>query len=322
MTVARADANMTGSATSALPAGKTSDDVAPAKGTPSQRGPADDPNTTWLKPAKGANASARPAQKTSSTLPDDTKRAIDGAFEELNNAQISLGKAIALYNENRNDRELKEKYQKECDDAGEKVNIARANLGEVIKRETEKLALRSSLVPKGERHPNVKNQLGKAQLPSVRMVRHWEQVVVDTYKGFPAAQAEIKRQNHFAELFRLAHALKDLGVVMNATNDNLTAFQKEERDNIAADARNYVTGPRPEEAGLNGDELTKERLKRFDTLLTRVTKVTDPSRDKPLNLVAFDWVVGVIREQMGPLSVQETRDFNDIVALYRPLCTP
>jgi hypothetical protein len=284
-----------------------------------------DANTTWLKPAKGAqgaNATARPAQRASSTLPADTKRAIHGAFEELNNAQISRGKAIALYNENRNNPKLKEQYQKECDDAERQVNIARANLGEVIQRETEKLALRSSLVPKGERRSNVKNQPGKAQLPSVRMVRHWEQVVVDTYKNFPAAQAEIKKQNHFAELSRLAHALKDLGVAMNGTHDNLSVIQNEERENIAADARNYVTEPRPEESLLNDKELIKERLKRFDTLLAVATKVSDPSRDKPLHRVAFDWVVRVIREQMGPLSAEETREFNDIVARYAPLCTP
>jgi hypothetical protein len=317
------------------------DGVRPTNGVSPATGvaPADvtkaDPSKGNVTPATGMGlhasrggpmspAPTRSAQKTSSTLPDDTKRAIDGAFEELNNAQISRGKAIALYNENRNNPELKDKYQKECDEAERKVNIARANLGGVLKRETEKLALRSSLVPKGERHPSVKSQLGqaKAQLPSVRMVRHWEQVVVDAYKGFPAAQAELTKQNHFNELFRLAPALRGLGVVMNATKDHLSAIQKEERENIAADARNYVTGPRPEEDGLNDEKLTKERLKRFDTLLTVATRVTDPSRDKPLHRVAFDWVVGVIREQMEPLSAEETKEFNGIVALYTPLCIP
>src|SRR5262245_9211034 len=272
---------------------------------------------THAKQVRGAASAS-----LSSNLPEGAKNAIDEAFEQLKNAEFSLSQATDAYNANRNDPGSRERYQTEYEAAQAKVNEARAHLGQVYQRQTNDLALRSSLVPQEDRRSNAKNRSGntEARLASVRMLRHWERVVSDTYKGFPLAQAELERQRLFNIQFRLGPELKTLGVVMNAPNGYLTAFQREEQANIASDARDYVIGPRPEEDGLHAKDLTNERLKRFNTLLMLATRVEDPARDKPLHRVAFDWVVGEINKQMVGLDSEQSAQFNEIVARYKPVC--
>jgi hypothetical protein len=210
----------------------------------------------------------RSAQKASGPsaagLPPKTRAAIDKALRELDIANILLRVAEDRLSKKPDDGDLRKQY----DTAKTKFNGARANLGQVIASEADRLSPRSSLVPKEQRH----TAASKNPPPSVTKVRDVEAKVVN---GTPSADrdevaAAILKSKELRVADELARASAAMLAVAQTNDPHLNHSQAEERKSIVADVRDCVTQARPQEEKLAPEELAKAQLARFKSIADRV----------------------------------------------------
>jgi hypothetical protein len=245
--IARADANGAGSSA----AGTTADSTAAAKRT---RGPADGPNTIWSK---------APKQVAEGPKGSVNFNKIDGILKDL---QIQEMRFVAANNEyaDAQRKNSSEKAQKKetYDKVKNDYLSVQIKLGEAIEAETKRLSRPSSISRTG------------SDLRDSRDVRRLENAILDHAK-LSSQQGPVQDAILENRRLRAPRELSELSAKMGATV--LKPNQTKEQENILADAKDFVSGIRPEDKDLTPAEITKKRLDRLEELLRTVTTREDPS---------------------------------------------
>jgi hypothetical protein len=291
--------------------------VSPATGAGPAGTTKPDPSKENATPATGMGLHAsrggpmRSAQKTSgpsaAALPAKTKVAIEDALAEVEVTKVRLRVAVDRYNAHPDDEDLR---------SAELANLkgARANLGQVIAREADRLSPRSSLVPKEQRHTAA--AASKNPPPSVTKLREFEAKVVN---GTPLVDRDevagaILKSKELRIVGELALASAAMQAVAKTKDPHLSASQTAERESIVADMKDCVTQARPvEEIGYSPEERAEAQLARFKSIADRVT--TPAGQFDPY---LFFWLKDGVRASMVAANMDAAYldKFDHLVASY------
>ena len=178
--------------------------------------------------------------------------------------------------------------------AGQNEARGRMNFGEVIGRETVRLSPRRSSIFPGEAH------VADAALAEER--------ILDAYKNSSSFErGHINAAILWNREIRLPRQLSQLSDKVKKYDSELSQPQHEEARALIAITGRWVGEPRAND----GPNLRDGQFCRLDFLLDSITI------SKPFNEDLYNLVVKKCRDEMGISALEESNQFNEIVARYR-----
>ena len=253
--------------------------ASPAKASPARigAGNTDGPNTTW-----------------STTAPAGTNVPLDlTAVRAALQHRLAAKFAFDVARQHYADYSGKD-AEAACIVAEEEETVARWKLAAAIGRETERVSGASTISP----HMRRPADLLRAQ-----------QRIDSAFAGTPYEQGHIRDGLRLNQRRRLHTELAELGIAMRAQGNRLRPEQTAEKDEIIADAGNWVAGSRAG-SGASPSPGIDEQFKRLKDLLE------DVCSDRNFDPDLFAAIVARCRSDIGITGKDDLKRFNDLAAEY------